>query len=116
MIFVAAGDGETVFLMLSEQDVAGMRAGSTRFVDERQTGGLKFSRAVLSLSKSDVESLKLIRQAGHAVDHPLVEPGPGPAESRCAGCNGLIATPLMFEGKCTVCWATLAKQLQTARN
>lgn len=104
-----------LILMLSEADVANMRAGRTTFVDQRQLSGAKFHRVVLSLHPSDTAALEMIRAAGHRVDQ-LAVPEPGPAESRCVGCEGCIATASMFEGKCIVCWATEAKRLKTERN
>ena len=111
MIFVQAAKEPTMILMLAEKDVQSMRQGRTLFVDERQTCGTRFNKVVLSLAKTDQESLALIRQAGYDTSKlgPQAEPTLG--EARCNECQGCIAAALMFEGKCTVCWATLAKKL-----
>ncbi len=116
MIFVAAEtNNETIFLMLSEQDIQTMRNGSTKFIDERQTGGISFKRVVLSLSKTDTEALECIRQAGYRVPQ-LKNPEPVAGESRCKGCEGLMQTWQLFEGQCIVCWATQCKKLRVASN
>lgn len=115
MVFVAAKNKPAIFLMLSEADVTGMRQGSTRFVDKRQVGDLSLNEVIVSLHKNDTESLELIRSTGQHVPQ-LVFPDAGPEESVCKGCNGLIRTVTMFEGMCIVCWATLAKKIQTGSN
>lgn len=116
MIFVMAANEPTVFLMLAESDVKTMREGRTTFVDQRQLQGHTFNRVVLSLHRSDTEALETIRQAGHRVEQ-LAVPEPGPKERRCTGgCNGIVATKLLFEDRCAPCWAQLAKSLQTGSN
>ncbi len=115
MIFVLGKLEPVLFVMLSESDVTGMRTGVTRFVDQRQLKGAMFNQVIVSLSKTDTESLNLLKRAGHAVD-PLSIPEPMPDETRCIGCEGLIKTPLLFEGKCICCWAAEAKKLAVARN
>lgn len=118
MIFVAAANEPTMVLMLTEKDVLNMRGGRTVFVDKRQTGGYKFDRVVISLHKTDKEALDVVRRSGHGASIPeqFTAPEPTKGEGRCEACNGCIAEPLLFEGKCTQCWAELAKKLQTQRN
>ena len=115
MVFVLAKNEPALFVMLSESDVSGMRAGSTRFVDKRQLKGATFDHVIVSLHKSDTEALETLRTAGYRVPQ-LVNPEPVPGEGRCDACNGCIATPLLFEGRCTICWATEAKAARVARN
>jgi hypothetical protein len=114
MVFVFGEDG-TLVVMLSEKDVRTLRDKHTVFVDQRQLKGGKFSRVVLSLEKTDQDSLKVIQQAGHRVDQ-LASPEPAPAESVCTGCHGLIATASMLDGKCIACWRAQVKELLTRSN
>ena len=116
MIFAAGAEGPTVVLMLSEADIVGMRLGQTRFVDERQTGGIEFRRIVLSLSKTDADSLELLKSAGHdTTNYKVPEPHEG-KEGRCQGCDGIIPLGGLFEDRCIVCWATEAKRARTESN
>lgn len=118
MIFALAEDAvnkNTIFVLLCEKDLSDMRTGLTKFVDHRQLQGKTFERVVFALTKSDANSLELIKAAGHRV-YQLAVPEPGPKESKCLGCEGLIETVTMFEGKCICCWAAEAKKLQLARN
>lgn len=110
MIFVTGKDG-SMFLMLSEKDIETMRAGNTKFVDERQTKGVTFNRVILSLHKTDEEAVAILRGAGHAVPPPgdLEKPMPRAHEVRCPGCDGIIDNGSIFEGRCIVCWANAAK-------
>jgi len=107
MIFVSGKDG-SMFLMLSEADIEIMRQGNTKFVDERQTGGVTFNKVVLSLHKTDEEAVKILRSAGHFVPNPekLPKVEPKGEETRCKGCNCI--TQVVLEGRCIVCWHTLA--------
>ena len=114
MIFVQALDG-TMFLMLSEKDVQGLRQGQTRFVDGRQLGQETFSRVIVSLNKTDTESLELIRQAGHHVPQLKVA-DPAPNETPCIGCGGLIETCQLFQYKCITCLAFEVKKLRLESN
>lgn len=114
MIFVLAKDQPVLFVMLTEADAQSMREGRTQFVDNRQLGNKTFNRVIISLHKNKQEILASLRQAGHYVDENLftsVMPEEA-TEGRCEACDGCIAKYLLFEGKCTVCWATLAKKLQ----
>ncbi len=104
MIFIAAANEPTVFLMLTEQDCNNMRGGRTVFVDRRQTGGAMFDRVVLSLHANHEACKAAIRQAGHAVPDSLPEPEPTSTEGRCRGCQGCIKTYLLLEGMCMMCW------------
>lgn len=116
MIFVAAANEHTVVLMLSEQDVITLREGRTLFVDERATKGATFKNVILSLHKTNEEALATLRAAGHSTPSSLITHEPLPSESRCSGCNGLLPTPSLFEGQCTVCWATEAKKYRLQRS
>ncbi len=114
MVFVFADDG-TLCVMLCDKDLRTLRDKHTLFIDQRQLKGGKFNRIVLSLEKTDQDSLELIRQAGHRVDQ-LAYPEPAPAESACLGCFGLIATASMLDGKCIACWRAQVKELLLGSN
>jgi len=117
MIFALAGDGSTLFCLLSEKDVQGMRTGTTRFVDHHQIGEATFNRVVISLHKTDAEAMKLMQDAGHAhLVKNLVHPEPEKGEAKCAGCNGIMRLDLLFEGQCVCCWADQAKKARIAAN
>jgi hypothetical protein len=117
MIFLVAANEPTLFVMLSEQDVASMRQGRTTFVDKRALGKYTFDRVVLSLSKTDNDSIALLNKAGHKVDvEKAAVHSTDPGESVCKGCAGLIKTESMFEDKCIVCWAAEAKNKRTSSN
>lgn len=113
MVFVFGTDGE-LFVMLCDKDLRKMRDKRTLFVDQRQLKGGTFKRIVLSLEKTDQDSLELIRLAGHRVDQ-LAYPEPAPKESACMGCFGLIETATMLDGKCIACWRAQVKELLRAR-
>jgi hypothetical protein len=113
MIFVQAATEPTMFLMLAENDVQTMRDGRTLFVGPQQMQGHHFNKVILSLHHTNDHALETLRLAGHDVSKHAPEAVPEPGEGRCDECKGCISTPLLFEGKCTVCWATIAKKLQT---
>jgi hypothetical protein len=109
MIFVTGKDG-SMFLMLSEKDIEIMRQGNTKFVDERQTGGIPFNRVVLSLHKTDEEAVAILKQAGHYVPNreDMRAASPRKNESLCKGCNGIIDNGSLMDGICIVCWRKMA--------
>lgn len=112
MIFLASVEGEAMFLMLTEQDVADMRGGRTKFVDERTTTGVPFKKCILSLHKNQAEALKVIKESGqgHVIPKELVGPEPLPTvEAVCDGCKGVMSRPLLFAGKCAPCWRETAE-------
>lgn len=114
MIFVQATNG-SLFIMLCEKDIETIRKKHTLFVDQRQLKGEKFNGVVLSLEKTDQDSLELIRKAGHRVDQ-LAHPEPAPSETACLGCFGLIPTSSLLDGKCIACWRQQVKDLLTGAN
>ncbi len=117
MIFVAASNEPTIFLMLSDKDVKTMREGRTVFVDQRATKGATFEKVVLSLSKTDQDSMDMLRRAGHDVSKmPFASHERKDVEGQCAGCKGLMSETLLFETKCMICWATEAKNLRRESN
>lgn len=117
MIFVLAGDNESLFVILSEKDLPVLRQGNTKFVDHHQLGAKTFKRVVFSLSKSDQDSLDMLKKAGHAnLAMSLVHPEPEKAEARCGGCQGIMFHHLLHDGKCICCWADEAKKLKIASN
>lgn len=109
MIFVSCKDG-TMVLMLAEKDIEIMRQGNTKFVDERQTGGIEFNKVVLSLHKTDEEAAALLKEAGHYVpdrkDMRAAEPRNH--EARCKGCGGITDYASMLDWRCIVCWRNMA--------
>lgn len=117
MIFLTA-EKATMLLMLSEQDLQKLRAGSSLFVDDRATKGHLFNRVIIGWGKTDAESIKMVESAGHKLDHStgLVSHEAKPGEAICAGCQGIMEPCLLLDGKCIVCWAGQAKKLMTARN
>ena len=117
MIFVAGKDG-SMFLMLSEKDIEIMRQGNTKFVDERQTGGVPFNRVVLSLHKNDEEAVGILKKAGHYVPDQQDMRGAEPHkhESRCKGCNGITETVSMLDDICIICWRKMALGSQPVRD
>ena|ERR1700677_3876445 len=120
MIFILAEQEPVLFVMLSEDDVKGMREGTTRFVDQRALKGHQFDRVVISLSQTDAASMELIkklpsgRQAMRDKGLQVHEPKPG--ESVCRRCKGIMEPQLLFEDRCIVCWAAIAKNLQSMSN
>ena len=117
MIFVLAGDNESLFILLSEKDLPVLRQGNTKFVDHHQIGAKTFKRVVFSLSPSDQDSLEMLKKAGHAhLAMNLVHPEPEKAEARCDGCKGIMLHSSLQEGKCICCWRDEAKKLRVAAN
>lgn len=123
MIFAVASSApglatDSLFVFFSEQDVILMRQGRTLFIDQRQFKGAKFTNIVTALSKTDADSLAMLQQANGltAARVDLTPPEPHAHESKCPGCDGLVTTASMFEGRCIVCWATEAKRLRTSSN
>ncbi len=118
MIFVTAASKLAMFLMLTDKDIQTLREGRTLFVDERATKAFRFTEVILSLHANHEAALTCLRQAGYdpADADKLVVHERLPHERQCAGCQGLMDAAMLFEGRCTVCWATEAKQLRQARN
>lgn len=117
MIFVAGKDG-SMFLMLSEQDMGQLRQGNTKFVDERQTGGVPFNRVVLSLHKTDQEAIEILQKAGHFVPQreDMRSADPKAEQVRCKSCDAINERGSLFEDKCITCWAAMAKGLTPQRD
>lgn len=111
MIFIAASNEPTMMILLTDQDVADMRGGRTKFVDQRATKGFKFDKVVISVHKNQAEIEDIIRRAGHG---PLLQNMPShepkPPEGQCEGCNGIMPEPLLLEKKCVACWRESAEQ------
>lgn len=116
MIFAAALDEPTMFLMLTEEDVSSMRTGRTKFVDGRMTGNKKFDKVIVSMHADTEAALAVLRRAGHAEQIPahLAPPNPVQGEEACSGCGALGAT--LLETKCILCWKEAAKKLQAESN
>ncbi len=110
MVFVTARDHPTIFLMLSEKDIQTMREGRTVFVDERVTKDSSFKAVIVSVSPTDEHSLQLIRSSGNLTPG-LSNMQPKEDEVTCSDCKGIMFAHSLFEGKCMICWATLAKHL-----
>jgi hypothetical protein len=110
MVFIAAEDGSTVFLLLTEADCNDMRGGRTKFVDQTVTGGRIFSRVVLSLHKSQNEIEEMIKRAGHgAALQGMPSPVPQSQEGKCTGCEGIMPESSLLDGRCIVCWRESAR-------
>lgn len=108
MIFVTGQDG-SMFLMLAEKDIEIMRQGNTKFVDERQTGGKPFTKAVLSLHKSDEEAVALLRGVGHAINpQELKKAEPRVHETFCKGCKCITEKCSLLDEYCIICWRNMA--------
>lgn len=120
MIFVAARNEPAIFLMLAEKDLATMRPGRTLFVDDRQTGGMKFTKVIISLHASNEAALEALRQAGHGealskAGH-IVSPLPREGEAQCDECLGIMPAYQLNHGRCIVCWRNLAIRHMGASN
>lgn len=102
MIYAVALKEQTIVLMISEKDVEDLRAGHTKFVDKRMMKGKKFDSIIISLHKTDDESIKVLKLGNEIFHNPGIE-------ATCRGCQGDIKKELLFEGKCIVCWAKQAK-------
>lgn len=114
MIFVAASNEPTMFLLLTHDDINTIRDGKrTKFVDARMTGGYSFNKVVISLHKTQNDAEECIRSAGHKLpDGSLTPPGPIPREETCKGCSGLFPLGSTLEGKCIACWSESCKHYE----
>ena len=111
MIFAAAATEPTMFLFLSEEDVQSIKEGRTKFVDQRATKGFRFDKVIVAYCRTNAEAIALIER-GQAAFQNIQEHRPEANEKPCNFCQSLIPEPQMFEGRCIVCWATLAKHHQ----
>jgi hypothetical protein len=110
MVFIAAENESTVFLLLTEADCNDMRGGRTKFVDRTATGGRNFSKVVLSLHKNQDEIEVMIKRAGHgAALQGMPSPVPQPQEVKCEGCEAIMLEPSLLDGRCIACWRELAR-------
>jgi hypothetical protein len=111
MIFLAAADEPTMFILLTEQDMNDIRGGQrTKFVDKTATKGFKFDKVVISLHKNQAEIEAMLKQAGHAKllqNMPSIVPQHDDAV--CAGCAGTMKAYMLLEGRCIACWRETAK-------
>lgn len=111
MIFITAATEPTMILMLTEQDVADMRGGRTKFVDKTATKGAKFDKVVISLHKNQAEIEDILRRAGHGDvlkgQLPSVQPSSG--QEVCDGCGGIIDAAMLLDRNCIACWREKAK-------
>jgi hypothetical protein len=118
MIFLAAVKEPTMFLMLTDQDIANMRAGRTCYVDPRQTDGAFFNKVILSLHRNHEECKAVLAQGGHRVtpDQLIERMTPDETEGKCKGCQGVIKTYNLFEGMCICCWKEKADHYEALAN
>ena len=117
MIFALGATEPALVLLVTEKDLQLIRQGRTLFVDQRQLQGGKFDQVVIGYAKTDEDAVALLEKGNNlslAKQSPIAEPKL--TEGRCKGCNGCIALELLFEERCTVCWATEAKKLRGERN
>lgn len=110
MIFIAAANEPTMFLILTEQDVNDMRGGRTKYVDRTATQGHRFDKVVLSVHRDQHEIEDMVRRAGHGkLLEGMPSPKPEPPMGVCRGCKGIVAEPLLLEGQCIACWCESSK-------
>jgi hypothetical protein len=110
MIFLAAENDPTVFIMLTETDCNDMRGGRTKFVDQSATGGRPFERMVISLHKNQGEIEDMLKKAGHgALLRGMPSPVPQSQEAKCMGCEAIMSEANLLDGRCIVCWRELAR-------
>ncbi len=113
MIFLAAAEEPTIFVMLTEADCNDMRAGRTKFIDRTATKGRLFDRAVISLHRNQADIEETLRRAGHgALLKNMPSPVPAPEDVVCEGCQGIMSAPLVMDGKCITCWHEIAVRKQ----
>ena len=112
MLFIAAANEPTMFLMLTEQDVSDMRGGRTKYVDRTATKGVKFDKVVLSVHANQAEIESVIKQAGHGkLLQGMPSPTPTVEQVVCNGCLGNMAAYLVLDGLCLACWRERARSL-----
>jgi hypothetical protein len=112
MIFALAANEPTMFLFLSDRDIAEMAQGRTKFVDGRQIGKSSFTKVIVCTSRTDEEAVALVKKYSVGARFcPAPEPQAG--ESRCAGCKGIMAAHLLLDGKCIVCWRQAARKVES---
>jgi hypothetical protein len=110
VIFIAAATEPTMILMLTEQDVADMRGGRTKFVDKTATKSKMFNKVIISLHKNQAEIENDIRRAGHgALLQNLPSIVPEPQDGVCEGCQGVMKEYLLLDKRCISCWREQAK-------
>jgi hypothetical protein len=110
MIFLAADNEPTMFLLLTEADCNDMRGGRTKFVDPSATKGRVFNKVVISLHKNQGEVEEMLRKAGHgALLRGMPSPIPQTQEAKCAGCEAIMAEAMLLEGRCIACWREVAR-------
>jgi hypothetical protein len=110
VIFLAAENDPTVFIMLTEADCNDMRGGRTKFVDQSVTGGRPFERMVISLHRNQGEIEDTLRKAGHGdLLRGMPSPVPQAQEARCMGCEAITSETKLLDGRCIACWRELAR-------
>jgi hypothetical protein len=118
MIFLAAGNEPTMFLMLFEKDIQKIHRGETLYVDRSATGGYKFDKVVVGWVKDQQAAADILKKAGHKPPEGLL-PEPQPTsftDERCMGCKAIKTAWEVYEGKCIYCWHKLCMELQGQRN
>ena len=112
MIFIAAANEPTMFLMLTDQDIADMRGGRTKYVDCTATKGVKFDKVILSVHANQAEIESIIRQSGHGkLLQGMPSPTPTVEQVVCNGCLGNMAAYMVLYGLCLACWRERARSL-----
>jgi hypothetical protein len=110
MLFIAADNEPTMFLLLTEADCNDMRGGRTKFLDQTVTKGRLFDKVVISLHKNQGEIEEMLKKAGHgALLKGMPSPIPHAGEAKCAGCEGIISEAMLLNGRCIACWRELAR-------
>lgn len=110
MIFLAADNEPTMFVLLTEADCNDMRGGRTKFVDQTATKGRPFNKVVISLHKNQGEIEDMLRKAGHgALLRDMPSPVPQPQQAKCEGCEAIMPEPSLLDGRCIACWRERAR-------
>jgi hypothetical protein len=114
MIFLTTEKGgeEGVFLLLTEADLQTLRRGQTLSVDRRCQGldaGFNAKRVDLGYAPTQEKALEMIRAAGHRLGpEGMVGPKAAPDEVVCEGCSAILPYDRLNQGRCIVCWRTMA--------
>lgn len=116
MIYVRAKTDPVLFVFLTHADVkTKLERGNTLFVDRKMLQGMPVDHVVISLHPDHESIVKMIHSADPlSTGLPITERKPGPeSEEQCQGCQAIVQIGQLFEGRCIVCWSTMAKTYAT---
>lgn len=117
MIFFVTKAERKLVLILSESDVADkLRPGHTVTIDAGQLAGVAVAEVAVGMLKTDEDTLAFLEKANPgqftaANRRPPSGPDPAKGETRCKGCQGVMPFASLYEDRCIVCWAKMAKAL-----